>query len=147
MVFHLPWRQTKGCLQSLVEIHGLPLEIPHQTTFSRRAKGLGKVAFHRPRHDRPIHILVDSTGVKVHSGNMRKPVVGSFCGKDKGAVRLEAIRAEYDFNLRPFRAMVGVSEDVGGCSPRAGRGRSIMVARLGSQDAPPTETGWGDVAC
>ena len=26
-------------------------------------------------------------------------VVGSFCGKDKGAVRLEAIRAEYDFNL------------------------------------------------
>ena len=73
MVFHLPWRQTKGCLQSLVEIHGLTLEIPHQTTFSRRAKGLGKVAFHRPRHDRPIHILVDSTGVKVHSGNMRKP--------------------------------------------------------------------------
>ena len=73
MVFHLPWRQTKGCLQSLVEIHGLTLEIPHETTFSRRAKGLGKVAFHRPRHDRPIHILVDSTGVKVHSGNMRKP--------------------------------------------------------------------------
>ena len=26
MVFHLPWRQTKGCLQSLVEIHGLTLE-------------------------------------------------------------------------------------------------------------------------
>ena len=51
----------------------MTLEIPHQTTFSRRAKGLGKVAFHRPRHDRPIHILVDSTGVKVHSGNMRKP--------------------------------------------------------------------------
>ena len=48
MVFHLPWRQTKGCLQSLVAIHGLTLEIPHQTTFSRRAKGLGKVAFHSP---------------------------------------------------------------------------------------------------
>jgi hypothetical protein len=73
MVFHLPWRQTKGCLQSLVDIHGLILEIPHHTTFSRRAKGLGKVALHEPRHDRPIHILVDSTGVKVHSGNMRKP--------------------------------------------------------------------------
>ena len=54
MVFHLPWRQTKGCLQSLVEIHGLTLEIPHQTTFSRRAKGLGKVAFHRPCHVRSI---------------------------------------------------------------------------------------------
>ena len=26
-------------------------------------------------------------------------VAGSFCGKDKGAVRLEGIRAEYDFNL------------------------------------------------
>jgi hypothetical protein len=73
MVFHLPWRQTKGCLRSLVEIHDLTLEIPHHTTFSRRAKGLGKVAFHKPRHGRPIHILVDSTGVKVHSGNMRKP--------------------------------------------------------------------------
>lgn len=73
MVFHLPWRQTKGCLQSLVEIHGLTLEIPHHTTFSRRARGLGRVAFKPPRHDRPIHILIDSTGVKVHSGNMRKP--------------------------------------------------------------------------
>jgi hypothetical protein len=73
MVFHLPWRQTKGCLQSLVEIHGLTLEIPHHTTFSRRARRLGKVVFHKPRHDRPIHILVDSTGIKVHSGNLRKP--------------------------------------------------------------------------
>ena len=73
MVFHLPWRQTKGCLQSLVDIHGLSLEIPHHTTFSRRCRQLGKVAFHKPRNDRPIHILVDSTGVKVHSGNMRKP--------------------------------------------------------------------------
>jgi hypothetical protein len=73
MVFHLAWRQTKGCLQSLIEIHGLTLEIPHHTTFSRRCKGLGKVAFHKPRNDRPIHILVDSTGVRVHSGNMRKP--------------------------------------------------------------------------
>ena len=36
MVFHLPWRQTKGCLQSLVELHGLTLEIPYPTTFSRR---------------------------------------------------------------------------------------------------------------
>ncbi len=73
MVFHLPWRQTKGCLRSLVEIHGLSLEIPHHTTFSRRARRLGKVAFHKPRHGRPIHILVDSTGVRVHSGAMRKP--------------------------------------------------------------------------
>jgi hypothetical protein len=73
MVFHLPWRQTKGCLQSLVEIHGLTLEIPHHTTFSRRARRLGKVVFHKPRYDRPIHILVDSTGIKVHSGNLRKP--------------------------------------------------------------------------
>jgi hypothetical protein len=73
MVFHLPWRQTKGCLQSLVEIHGLTLEIPHHTTFSRRCRQLGKVVFHKPRNDRPIHILVDSTGVRVHSGNMRKP--------------------------------------------------------------------------
>ena len=59
---------------------GLSRTIPVKTfvtirvpPLSRRAKGLGKVAFHRPRHDRPIHILVDSTGVKVHSGNMRKP--------------------------------------------------------------------------
>ncbi len=73
MVFHLPWRQTKGCLRSLVEILRLTLEIPHHTTFSRCAKRLGKVAFHKPRQGRPIHILVDSTGVKVHSGNMRKP--------------------------------------------------------------------------
>jgi hypothetical protein len=73
MVYHLPWRQTKGFLGSIVNKLELQIEIPHHTTFSRRARKLGKVALFKARHDRPIHIIVDSTGVKVHSGNMRKP--------------------------------------------------------------------------
>jgi len=73
MVYHLPWRQMKGFLRSMAEKLKLEIDVPHHTTFSRRTRKLGKTTFHKPRHDRPIHIIVDSTGVKVHSGNMRKP--------------------------------------------------------------------------
>jgi hypothetical protein len=43
MVFHLPWRQTKGFLKSFTYKLGLNLDIPHHTTFSRRAKKNGKI--------------------------------------------------------------------------------------------------------
>ena len=64
-VYHLALRQTEGFLESLSVRLGLNLRIPDHTTLSRRAKCLNVDVFHQPS-GQPLHILVDSTGLKVY---------------------------------------------------------------------------------
>jgi len=73
MVFHLALRQTEGFLQSLFSLLGVNSRAPDHTTISRRARKLGKLPICRPAGKRPVHILVDSTGLSIHVGNLRKP--------------------------------------------------------------------------
>ena len=73
MVFGLASRQTEGFLRSLLELLGLDNDVPDHTTISRRKAKLGKVAFHEPRNGIPIHVLIDSSGLSVHVGQLRKP--------------------------------------------------------------------------
>jgi hypothetical protein len=73
MVFHLPLRQTEGFLQSLADLLGLGLPIPDHTTLSRRLKKLGDINIRGLGTDRPIHLLIDSTGLRIHVGHLRKP--------------------------------------------------------------------------
>ncbi len=73
MVFHLPLRQTEGFLRSLAQLLELDLPIPDHTTLSRRLKKLRAIRFRRLPTDRPIHILIDSTGLRIHVGHLRKP--------------------------------------------------------------------------
>jgi hypothetical protein len=73
MVFHLALRQTEGFLQSLFSLLDLNGRAPDHTTISRRARKLGKLAIGSAAGKRPVHILVDSTGLKIHVGNLRKP--------------------------------------------------------------------------
>ena len=73
MVFHLPLRQTEGFLRSLAYLLEVELPIPDHTTLSRRLKKLGDVNFRRLATDRPIHLLIDSTGLRIHVGHLRKP--------------------------------------------------------------------------
>jgi hypothetical protein len=73
MVFHLALRQTEGFLQSLFSLLDLDCRAPDHTTISRRARKLGKVPIGSAAGKRPIHILVDSTGLRIHVGSLRKP--------------------------------------------------------------------------
>ena len=73
MVFHLPLRQTEGLLRSLADLLKVDLPIPDHTTLSRRLQKLGEIQFPRLAADRPIHLLIDSTGLRIHVGHMRKP--------------------------------------------------------------------------
>jgi len=73
MVFHLPLRQTEGFLRCLTELLEIDLPIPDHTTLSRRLKKLSDIQFRGLRTDRPIHLLIDSTGLRVHVGHMQKP--------------------------------------------------------------------------
>ena len=60
--FHQPLRQTEGLVGSLLGLMGLDLPIPDHTTLSRRARTL---AVAPQAVSGPVHLLVDSTGVKL----------------------------------------------------------------------------------
>jgi hypothetical protein len=64
-VFRLPFRQTEGLIGSVIGLLGLDLAVPDHTTLCRRAETL-EVPRPPPRSDgEPVHLLVDSTGLKL----------------------------------------------------------------------------------
>lgn len=64
-LFNLPGRQTEGFLESLFALMGIDLPVPDHSTLSRR---IGKVVVEMPvaPSEGAIHVVVDSTGVKVY---------------------------------------------------------------------------------
>ena len=64
MVFHLALRQTEGFVASLIRLMGLELKTPDHTTLSRR-NGNVEVPKLANNHDGPIHLVIDSTGLKM----------------------------------------------------------------------------------
>ena len=62
-VYHLPLRQTEGFLLSIFDLLGLALPVPDYSTLSIRAKNL-RVDLHCQTQT-PLHLILDSTGLKV----------------------------------------------------------------------------------
>lgn len=65
-VFHLSLRQTEGFLQSILKVMRVTVQAPDYSTLSVRAAALAVVIRVRPISDKPLHVVVDSTGVKVY---------------------------------------------------------------------------------
>src|SRR3954449_5402924 len=65
LIFGQPWRQTEGLLRSISNLLGVSLTIPDHTTLSRRSSGLS-LATPRARSSEPVHVVIDSTGLKVY---------------------------------------------------------------------------------
>lgn len=63
-LFRLPFRATQGLMDSILSLAQIDLKAPDYTTLCRRASEL-KVDFAIPMFSQPIHVLVDSTGVRV----------------------------------------------------------------------------------
>ncbi len=64
-VYGLPLRATRGLLRSVFELLGLSLSAPCYTTLCRRRQSLA-VALPRRKKSEPLHLVVDSTGVKIY---------------------------------------------------------------------------------
>lgn len=64
-VFSLALRQTQGFAQSVLQLMATDLPIPTYSTLSRRAEGLA-VALPRRSTNEPLHVVIDSTGLKIY---------------------------------------------------------------------------------
>ena len=63
-VYHLPLRATQGMLRSIVTMLGLSLPVPDYSTLCRRRPSL-KLTLPQRTSNEPIHVVIDSTGLKV----------------------------------------------------------------------------------
>lgn len=66
VVYDQPLRQTQGLMRSIAKLMGVGIAVPDFSTLSRRGKGL-VLPSRRPttRPSGPVHLVVDSTGLKV----------------------------------------------------------------------------------
>ena len=64
-VFRLALRQTEGLIGSIIGLLGLELRVPDHSTLSRRARTLEVPRPLPSRNGEPMHLLVDSTGLRL----------------------------------------------------------------------------------
>jgi Transposase DDE domain len=65
LVFHLALRQVEGFTRSVLRLLGLQIAVPDHSTLSRRGRGFAGRQPRAARHDRPVHVVLDSTGLQV----------------------------------------------------------------------------------
>ncbi len=65
MVFRFALRQTEGLIGSIIRLLGLDLAVPDHITLSRRAETLEVPQPRSSNSAEPVHLLVDSTGLKL----------------------------------------------------------------------------------
>lgn len=66
-VFGMRLRQSEGFMSSVLELMGIDLPVPDHTTLSRRAQPRELPSRrNRPLPDGLLHVLVDSTGLKIY---------------------------------------------------------------------------------
>ena len=98
MVFHLSSRQSEGLLRSLFALMKLDNDVPDHTTISRRKAKLGKVPFYQDKQKTPLHILIDSSGLAVHVGQLRR------AAKEQGLSQAPSVCRRAVWRSRRLRA-------------------------------------------
>ena len=100
VLFGLPLRQTTGFVASLLELAGLDWPVPDFSTLCRRQKTLAVRLPYRGSGG-PLHLLVDSTGIKVrgegewharkHGGARRREWRKVHLGLDEATMEVRAV--------------------------------------------------------
>jgi IS5 family transposase len=63
-IYRLPLRQAEGFLRSIFELLKLEMPVPDFSTLARRRAAL-EIKLPKRRPDEPLHVVVDSSGIKV----------------------------------------------------------------------------------
>ena len=100
VLFGLPLRQTTGCVASLLKRVGLDWSVPDFSTLCRRQKAVS-VAIPYKGSAGPLHLLIDSTGIKAegkgewnarkHGGPKRRLGRKLHIGVDEETLEIRAI--------------------------------------------------------
>ena len=64
LVLHLALRQIEGFARSLLRLLGLDLRVPDHSTLSRWSRAFAGRQPRAARHDEPVHVVLDSTGLQ-----------------------------------------------------------------------------------
>jgi IS5 family transposase len=110
VVFSLPLRQTQGLAQSVLQLMASDLPIPNYSTLSRRAAGVA-VALSRRTKDEPLHVVIDSTGLKIYGE-------GEWKTRQHGVSKRRTWRKMHlgvDESTGEIVAVVTTERDVGDC--------------------------------
>ena len=65
LVYKLPLRQTQGLMRGVARLMGLDIPVPDFSTLSRRGQGMNLPTKPQTRRTEPVHLVVDSTGLKI----------------------------------------------------------------------------------
>ena len=65
LVFKQPLRQTQGLMRSIARLLGVEIAVPDFSTLSRRGNGLTLRPKPKSKSDKPVQLVVDSTGLKI----------------------------------------------------------------------------------
>lgn len=76
LVFHLPYRQTVGFMQSIISLMGLDLKVPNFSTLSSRIQKLNTRLSKPSTHKIGTHIIIDGSGLSVHGAKETFDVKG-----------------------------------------------------------------------
>ena len=91
VLLKLPLRQTQGFIQSLLDLMQLELATPDYSTLSRR-QGRLQVMLPKKPTDSPMHLVVDSTGLKVYGEGSGKSANTAGANGERGANELQPKR-------------------------------------------------------
>jgi hypothetical protein len=109
-VFRLPLRALQGFAQSLRDLAFADLPVPNYTTVCRRAQTL-QVRLPVIRSSEPLHLVIDSTGAKVHGE-------GEWKVRQHGYSKRRTWRKVHlalDVNTGQLRAALMTHQDVADC--------------------------------
>ena len=113
--FNLVYRSLEGFAHSLMALMNLDYEVPDHTQISRRAKTLQIEIPRRARHE-PIHVVVDSTGLKIYGeGEWKVRKHGTSQRR-----RWIKVHLATDVNVKDTIAVEVTTEDWGDCEVFAG---------------------------
>ena len=65
LVFRLALRQVEGFTRSVLRLLGIEIAVPDHSALSRRGRGFAGRQPRAVRHDRAVHVVLDSTGLQI----------------------------------------------------------------------------------